>query len=101
MSKAWNKIEDADLIMFVVDAVKKLDLQVKESVLRLKKIRIDPENQKIIDQIKDGSFSEEKFERGVYNFTEEERVLHSSHLPQILVLNKVDLVTNKIKFREL
>ena len=27
--------------------------------------------------------------------------MHSSILPQILVLNKVDLVTNKLKFREL
>lgn len=69
--------------------------------MRLKKIIIDPENQKIIDQIKDGTFSDEKFEKGLYNFTEEERKLQSYHLPQILVLNKVDLVTNKIKFREL
>lgn len=44
VSKAWNKIEDADLVMFVVDSVKKLDFEVKESILRLKKIRIDPEN---------------------------------------------------------
>lgn len=51
--------------------------------------------------MKDGSFSEEKFEEGAYMMSEEERKLTSSALPQILVLNKVDLVTNKMKFREM
>jgi hypothetical protein len=32
---------------------------------------------------------------------DEEKKLHSTALPSVLVLNKVDLVTNKIKFREL
>ena len=44
ISKAWNKIEDSDMVMFVVDSVKKLDFEVKESILRLQKIKIDPEN---------------------------------------------------------
>lgn len=26
VSKAWNKIEDADLVMFVVDSVRKVDI---------------------------------------------------------------------------
>lgn len=59
VSKAWDKLEDADLAMFVVDGVKKLDVEVKESIIRLKKLRIDPEDQRIIDKIKDGTFSEE------------------------------------------
>lgn len=33
--------------------------------------------------------------------SEEERKLHYTAYPTILVLNKVDLVTNKIKFRDL
>ena len=43
VSKAWNKIEESDMVMFVVDSVRKLDVQVKESVIRLKRIKIDPE----------------------------------------------------------
>jgi len=35
--------------MFVVDGVKKVDFLVKESILRLKSLIIDPEDQKIID----------------------------------------------------
>ena len=51
VTKAWDKIADADMAMFVVDGVKKLDVQVKEAIMRLKKFKIDPETQKIIEQI--------------------------------------------------
>jgi GTP-binding protein Era len=64
VSKAWNKLEDSDMVMFVVDSVRKLDFEVRESILRLRKLRIDPMDQKIIDKIKDGSFSEDKFVSG-------------------------------------
>ena len=42
VSKAWDKIEESDMVMFVVDSVRKLDVQVKESVIRLRKIMVDP-----------------------------------------------------------
>ena len=29
VSKAWDKIQEADMVMFVVDSVKKVDVQVK------------------------------------------------------------------------
>jgi hypothetical protein len=38
---------------------------------------------------------------GYYDIDEDQRELHSSVLPSILVLNKVDLVSNKQKFRDL
>lgn len=101
ISKAWDKLEDADMVMFVVDAVKKLDFEVRESILRLRKLKFDPIDQKIIDKVKDGTFSEELFEQGHYEITDEERKHMANHLPQVLVLNKVDLVTNKLKLREL
>jgi 50S ribosomal subunit-associated GTPase HflX len=55
----------------------------------------------MLDQMKDHSFSEEKFESGNYELSEDEKKYMSSAMPQILVLNKVDLVSNKLKFREL
>lgn len=51
VSKAWSKIDDADMVMFVVDSVKKLDFEVRESILRLRSLRVDPMEQKIIEQI--------------------------------------------------
>ena len=49
VTKAWEKIADADMVMFVVDGVKKLDMQVKEAILRLKKYKIEPEIQKMFE----------------------------------------------------
>ena len=66
VSKAWDKIEDSDMVIFVVDAAKRLDMQVKEALLRLKRIKVDPQNQKVLDKMKDDTFSESKFNKGTY-----------------------------------
>lgn len=58
VSKAWDKLNESDLVMFVVDSVKRLDFEVKGAILRLKKIKFDPQSQKIIDALRDDSFSE-------------------------------------------
>lgn len=42
VTKAWDKIGDSDMVMFVVDSVKKIDFEVKEAITRLKKIKVDP-----------------------------------------------------------
>ena len=56
---------------------------------------------KILDSLKDDSFSEDKFDKVEYNMSKEEKNLQTFSLPSILVLNKVDLVTNKAKLRSL
>ena len=61
------------MAMFVVDSVKRLDVQVEESLKRLQKNKVDPESQKILDKIRDESFSEEKFNKGEYSIDDEER----------------------------
>lgn len=43
ISKAWDKIAESDLAMFVVDSVRKVDFDVKEAILRLKRQYVDPE----------------------------------------------------------
>ena len=89
------------MVVFVVDSVRKLDDTLKQTVTRLKRLRFDPENRKLLDAMKDGTFSDEKFEKGFYDMSEEEKKLHSWHMPSVLVMNKVDLVTNKVKMRSL
>ena len=101
VSKAWENIPEQDLAVFVVDAVKRLSLDVRGAVIRLSRTKIDPEDRKISDAMKDGSFSDEAFQRGDYMMTEDEKRLHSYHLPSILVMNKVDLVTSKRRLRTL
>ena len=66
VSKAWETLEDADIVLFVVDAVKRINFEVKEAINRLKRIQLDPENQKILEAIKSDTFSETNFEKGLY-----------------------------------
>ena len=54
-----------------------------------------------MDQVLDGSFSEKQFSQGKHLLSDQERSLKSFNLPSILVMNKVDLVTNKQKLRDL
>ena len=54
------------MAIFVVDSVKRLSQEVRGAVVRLNKTTVDPEQRKITDAIKDGSFSEERLERGDY-----------------------------------
>ena len=57
-NSAWDKIADADMAMFVVDSVRKLDFEVKEAILRLKSQYIDPDTTKVLEKLQDGTFSE-------------------------------------------
>eukprot|EP00347_Sterkiella_histriomuscorum_P018863 403343883 len=101
VTKAWDKIGDSDMVMFVVDSVKKIDFEVKEAIKRLKQTKIDPQHQKILDALQDDSFTDEKFSKGFYEMTEQEKEFQTYNIPSLLILNKVDLVTNKGKLRDL
>jgi GTPase Era involved in 16S rRNA processing len=61
---------------------------------------MDPQERKIMQAMQDDSFSEEAFNAGYYNLTDKEKEL-AGQLPVSLVLNKVDLITNKKKLRSL
>lgn len=54
-----------------------------------------------MDSVRDDSFSDDKFNRGDYFMSEEEKKYQTYNIPSILVLNKVDLVTSKVKFRDM
>ncbi|CDW81315.1 gtpase era [Stylonychia lemnae] len=101
VTKAWDKLEENDMVMFVVDSAKKLDFEVKQSIQRLKEIQIDPQHQKILDALLDDSFTEQKYKEGFYEMNDQEKAFQTYNLPSVLVLNKVDLITNKQKLRDL
>ena len=101
VSKAWENILDNDLAIFVVDSVKRLSTEVRGSLIRLSKTRVDPEYKKMADAFKDGTYSEEAHARGDYKLTNEERKRVDQSIPSVLVLNKVDLLTSKRRLRAL
>jgi len=52
--------------------VKRLSQEVRGAVVRLNKTRVDPEQRKVTEAIKDGSFSEERLARGDYALSQDE-----------------------------
>ena len=57
----------------VVDSVKRLSMDVKGAIVRLSQTKRDPEDTKLNLAIKDGSYSQDRLERGEYAMTEEEK----------------------------
>lgn len=101
VSRAWEKITDQDMAIFVVDSVKRPSMDVKGAVVRLSRTKVDPSDRKLQQAMKDGSFSQERLDAGEYAMTPEEKALYSFHIPSILVMNKVDLLTSKRRLKAL
>ena len=101
VSKAWNELPNQDVAIMVVDSVKRLSMDVKGAVVRLSQSKIDPSNRKMIHSMKEGTFTQERLDRGDYLMTDEEKDLYSYNIPSILVMNKVDLVTSKRRLKQL
>ena len=85
----------------MVDAAKRMSFEVKGAVVRLNKRKqsVNPYMNRLNDLIEDISFSDEAIMRELAN--NEEAMLIEGGLPCVLVMNKVDLVTNKRKMKAL
>ena len=85
----------------MVDAAKRMSFEVKSAVVRLNKRKqsVNPYMNRLNDLIEDISFSDEAIMRELAN--NEEAMLIEGGLPCVLVMNKVDLVTNKRKMKAL
>lgn len=106
ITKAWSIIPKADKVIFVVDAVKRIDRLLKLSISRVFKIDNNIKVRKLADKIKEKDITLEEFL--AYNRKLEEsrsdegsNLDDYSHVSTILVLNKIDLVTNKRKLKAL
>ena len=58
VTKAWECIEENDMVIFVVDAAKRLSFEVKESLIRLNRRSqgVDIQSRRIIEAIEDDTF---------------------------------------------
>lgn len=100
VTKAWQTVKDSEHVVFVVDSCKRLSFEVRGALSRLQKISVDPTERRIMQAMLDESFTEEAFQRGDYDLTLHEKEL-AGQMPVTLVLNKVDLLTNKRRLRSL
>lgn len=85
-----------------MDSAKRLSFEVKEALIRLKKVTqsIDPQARQIQDAILNETFNEEQFRQGRFEMDDADKKMHGG-LPCVLVMNKVDIVDNKRKMRAL
>ena len=100
VTKAWDSIEESDQVIFVVDAAKRLSFEVKEALVRLRRRSqgFDVQSRGILRAIQDDTFQESQLEK--YMLSEEQKTQEGG-LACVLVLNKVDLITNKRRMRNL
>lgn len=63
-SKAWDIIRESDLAVMTIDCVKRLGELEKAAVVRLANSKVDPQDAKVTQSMKDGSFSFERLEAG-------------------------------------
>jgi hypothetical protein len=50
----------------VVDSVRRLSLDVKGAIVRLSSTKVDPSDRKLNESIKNGTFTQERLDRGEY-----------------------------------
>lgn len=107
ITKAWKIIPDCDKILFVVDSVKHLDIVTKETIKRLLNHKYKPSLLKLMNKIK--SLNEEdisidqilKMQEEVKSTDVDNLDYEAKTLSSVLVMNKIDLVTNKRKMKSL
>ena len=98
---AWDILSECDKALFIVDSTKNVDDSIKEALNRLKRIKLSDSYRKRIRRLKQETESDELTQ----NFIEEFRKLNvrdefsEQIIPTYLILNKIDLCTNKRKLR--
>lgn len=105
LTKSWSVIPSCDKVLFVVDAVKKLDNVTKEAVKRFLRLKVEPHQLRMMNKLKTvdnkSTMTLEELAEFGKQCLEEAKEYESKNISSVLVLNKMDLVTNKRRIREL
>ena len=95
ITKCWESIPLADLTIFIVDAVKRIDPTVKKAVHRLSKIEVEQMSKEFMDAMVAKNADFNSLSR---DYQENKQHMHKVPVNSILVMNKVDLVSNRRRF---
>ncbi|CAI2369508.1 unnamed protein product [Moneuplotes crassus] len=93
-TKCWEAIPEADLTVFIVDSVKSMDNTVKKAVHRLSQMRVDLKQKELLHRMESKDFEFSSVDDSHYE-SDEPRI---APVNSILVMNKVDLVSNRRRF---
>lgn len=104
ITRAWEILGEVDKALFVVDAVKSIDDKLREALKRLNNLPYNEAERKKLDLIsnldKTDPFVAEQASKALSIDTNNDSVvkaLRNSAFPKVLVLNKMDLCTNRKK----
>lgn len=101
VTAAWDTLSNCDKALFVVDSTKRMDDSLKEALHRLKRMNINDNHLRKLRKLKqedqNPDVSKELIDELRRNDTEDK--FGDQTIPTYLVLNKVDLCTNKRKLK--
>ena len=99
---AWETLGDCDKVLLVVDSLKRLDDPLREVIQRLKRLPYSDADKKKIRSLR--GVKDSKTLKNLKPSEPEEGVTQayeSTHIPTYLILNKIDLCSNKRKLKSL
>jgi len=99
VSKCWNEVPLCDLTFFVIDSVKRLDFDIKNAVYRLSNMKVNLSEKRALDKMSSENFNAQLLKSLVDD--QETQEVEIVPVNSALVMNKVDLVTNRRKFNYL
>ncbi|KAL4478964.1 hypothetical protein ABPG72_019401 [Tetrahymena utriculariae] len=105
VTRAWDILNDVNKAVFMIDGVKTLDDKIREALKRLNNLKYNEKANKKIDQItqlnSEDPVYKEKLKHILSNDHNKADITDdsygSSSFPKVLVVNKMDLCTNKKK----
>ena len=103
VTRAWETLDTCDKALFVVDSVKRVDDAIKEALRRLKRMKLGETYREKMRKFKEiehiDIITPEIIEQ--LNKTETDERFGDQTIPIYLILNKIDLCTNKRKLKTL
>jgi small GTP-binding protein len=101
LTKAWRIIPECDKLLFVVDAVKHLDITTSEAIKRLLSHKYKPSLLKILSRFKNVDEVNIDEITKIQNEEIDKQEFEPKNISTLLIMNKIDLVVNKRKLKNL
>lgn len=104
ITRAWKILQECDKVLLVVDAVKRLDDPLREAIYRLRNQQYSESAQakrRLVRKMTNDPLGSEKFLQELESMVDlKTDEFDSKHIPTYLVMNKIDLCSNKRKLKE-
>jgi len=103
VTRAWDVLDSCDKALFVIDSVKRVDDAIREALKRLKRMKLGETYREKMRRLKEVEHIEELTPEIIEQLSKEDSDddFGDQTIPIYLILNKIDLCTNKRKLKTL